>query len=328
MEHKSTRNQKGWLVKYLIALDHLFFKRWQYWTKICQNNQLDDEPIPVIRFQSAHSYPQRQVSKNIRKCLEYASSLSHPLEAFIDWILWGFNYGEQFPRISEKEDDFWYRTFNLGLFYLEPADHFGEFASEYLGGHNSIGYFATPGEVVDLMVRMTFGGEPQPEHRTMSVCEPCCGTGVMLLYASNYSLNLYGVDISGLLTKIAIVNGYIYVPWLVFRPKYLTIFDREARQCVESRGAGAVDTTHPGRRESEKAIKEINLPNGIKVPECQNCHGRTFLNDLETQHEIEVIKGTVKVHKPHLEQDLIAKHLKPENITCAECFRKFDREQL
>jgi len=306
MEIKRTDDKKGWLIPYLLGLDNMFYKRWEYWTRICLSDRLDPDPIPFVHFQPSHTYQQKQVYKNITKCLDYTRSVSNPLEAFIDWLLWGFNQGEKFPAISDKEDDFWYRTFNMGLFYLEPADHWGDLASEYIGRNNALGFFATPGSVVEMIVRMTFGGEPKHEHKTMSVCDSCCGTGNMLLYASNYSFNLYGVDISHLLTKIAKVNGFIYVPWLVYKPKNLTIFDEIKRS----------------------AIVEIELPTGIKIPHCNVCgnENNTFLMDVETKHQLTTNNGLITVDNPELSKDLITRKLKPENISCARCHKEFEKE--
>ena len=305
-EIKTTRDKKGWLIPYLLGLDNMFYKRWDYWTRICISGRIPSDPIPFIRFQPSYAYQKKQVYKNVRKCLDFAAHISNPLEQFIDWLLWGFNRGNSFPLISEKTDDYWYRTFNMGLFYKEPADHWGEIASEYLGRKNSLGFFSTPGNVVEMMVRMNFGDKPEHEHKRLSVCDPCCGTGVMLLYASNYSLNLYGVDISLLLTKIAQVNAFIYVPWMAYRPLNLTIFD-ETEQSM---------------------ITEIELPAGIKIPHCNNCNGnsQSFLLDLETEHEMIVNNGLIRVGKPSLSRDLIAKRLKPENISCAKCFKQFEKE--
>jgi len=293
MEIKSTRDQKGWLIPYLLGLDQMFFRRWDYWTRTCITGRVPREPIPAIPFQPPAAYPRKQVLKNLRRCLDYARSLSSPLEAFVDWLLWGFNQGETFPPISEKEDDFWYRTFNLGLFYLEPADHFGELAAEYMGRNNALGFFATPGSVVAMMVRMSFGAEPQDEHKTLSVCDPCCGTGGMLLYASNYSLNLYGMDISHLLTKIARLNGFIYVPWLVYRPRDLRILDHVAAPPLAIAGPGGIE------------IPRSRI-GGDPPP-----YGRM---DLETVHELRVSDGQIRVDSPGLAQDLRAKGRPPENV--------------
>ncbi|MHA1170282.1 MAG: N-6 DNA methylase, partial [Candidatus Hodarchaeales archaeon] len=269
---------------------------WSYWTKICTTDQISEEPVPYINFQMLHAYPEKQVQKNLRACLDYPRELSNPLEHFIDWLLWGFNSGDNFPNISEKTDDYWYRTFNLGLFYLEPADQWGELASEYLGRNNKLGFFSTPGNVVEMMVKMNFGSEPQHKHKALSVLDPCCGTGIMLLYASNYSLNLYGIDISPLLVKICKVNAFTYVPWMVYKPKSLTIFDR--------------------------VITEIGLPSGVRIPHCNRCNNKSqsFLMDIQTNHEIRISDiGLITINKPKISTDLVKKKLKPENIKCAHC---------
>ncbi len=302
-ELKSTRDKKNWLRPYLFGLDELFYKRWQYWIATCLDNKVLKEPIPYIEFQQPHVYTKRQVYKNVKTCLDYARELSNPLEAFIDWLLWGFNAGDSFPNISEKTDNYWYRTFNLGLFYLEPADHWAEFASDYLGKNNRLGFFSTPGSVVEMMVRMNFGSEPKNEHKTLSVQDPCAGTGIMLLYASNYSLNLYAVDISPLLVKICKVNSYTYMPWMVYKPQNLTIFDKTR----------------------EHTITEFDLPSGVRLPKCTSCEDKSssFLMDIRTDHKLTVSEsGLCTIDKPTISTDLVSKKLKPENIKCAHSLRE------
>ena len=304
-ELKATKHRPGWLIPYLTALDHMYYKRWDYWLQAVKDDKIPREPIPYIHFRAPYCYDKRQVQKNLKKCLDYANHYSsRPLDEFIDWILWGFNHRRDltFPAIDERIDDYWYRTFNLGLFYEEPADHFADIACEsYVGKYH--GYFPTPPQVVEMMVHMNFGDEPLHDHKQLSVCDPCFGTGVMLLYASNYSLNLWGVDINHLLTKIAIVNAYIYVPWLVHRPRHLTMFDN-----VDSR----------------ESIVEIELPTGIKIPRCTRCNnGSEYLLELETAHEIEVNPlGFFNIHQPKISGDVVSQRLKPDNITCAKCFRE------
>ena len=85
--------------------------------------------------------------------------------------------------------------------------------------------------------------------------DPCCGTGIMLLYASNHSLNLYGNDISPLLVKMAKINAFIYIPWLAYRSDRLTIFDKtehdlqtielKAEHSLESDGSGGLSVSEP-----------------------------------------------------------------------------------
>jgi hypothetical protein len=300
---KTTKNQKGWLIYYLLRLDQMFYSRWDYWTRAFLRDEIPRESIPQIQFRPSWNYMARKVQKNLKTCLDYPGYTDHNVfENFIDWILWGFNQGNSFPNINKSTDDFWYRTFNLGLFYEEPADHFAEIATEYFVG-KSHGYFPTPGPVVELMVRMNFGEEPSDYHKNKSVLDPCCGTGIMLMYASNYSLNLYGVDINPLLCKIAKVNAYIYVPWLAFRPKTLTMFDK---------------------MDSWESIIEVELPSGIKIPECKLCNNREkFFLELETDHELLVSNaGFLNIRQPQISNDVVNKKLKPENISCANCYKE------
>lgn len=52
--------------------------------------------------------------------------------------------------------------------------------------------------------------------RTLKVCDPCVGTGRMLLHASNYSMRLYGQDVDNMVLTICLINGALYAPWLSF----------------------------------------------------------------------------------------------------------------
>ena len=305
---RTTRDRPGWLVPYLMALDQMFFNRWEYWMNAVIDDKIPGAPIPYIRFQSDASCYANMARKNIEKCLNYAMhSHSNIFEKFINWILWGFNYKNnlKFPSIDEKTDDHWYRTFNLGLFYEEPGDHFANVASDYQIGSGS-GYFPTPPSVVEMMTKMTFGGEPEPEHKNKSVIDPCCGTGVMLLYASNYSLNLHGIDIHPLICKIAMVNAYIYVPWLVYKPKEITMFN------------------------DQESIVEMELPTGIKIPKCSTCGNcKDFLLDVQTDCVIKMNKaGLAEISRPTISQDIVNKKLAPENISCAKCFIETKKEVM
>jgi len=186
---RSTKDKPGWLLPYLLGLDEMFYARWDYWIRALDKDRIPDEPIPSIHFQPAFAYRGNTVLKNLNSCIDYAShSHSNVVERFVDWLLWGFNHrGITFPNVDEKTDDYWYRTFNLGLFYQEPGDYMAELAQNHSVGVGA-GFFATPMSVVEMMVKMTMGDEPRPYHKSKSVLDPYCGTGGMLLFASNYSL--------------------------------------------------------------------------------------------------------------------------------------------
>jgi len=266
---KTTMDQPGWLAPYLAGLDAMFYNRWGYWQDAVEHDRIPHEPIPMIDFDAANSYPKREVQKNLCDCLDYAShDTSSVLEKFVDWILWGLGCKRNiaFPNISEKVDDHWYRTFNLGLFYVEPADHWAEIAQEYNVGSGT-GFFATPTPVVKLMTQITMGPSPTHAHKSKSVMDPCCGTGSMLLAASNYSLNLYANDVHPLIYKMMLINAYVYIPWMIYRPMHLTMFSRS-----EMHG--------------------IKVPKGMMIPLCDACgNDADFFTDVLSDVSLEMHDG-------------------------------------
>jgi len=272
-EIRSTRDNKGWLLPYLLKLDEMYFGRWEYWFKIIESDKILKGPIPQIPFKAAEEYSERLVQKNIKECLDRgARELSHSLGLFVDWIMWGLGRGEEFPLVSAKLDDFWYRTFNLGLFYKEPADHWGMIAMESVGKSNGHGFFPTPASVVKMMTQMTFAGQSPEKQKRASMMDPCCGTGIMFLYASNHTLNIQGNDISPLLVKMAKLHAFIYIPWLAYRPNGLTIFDRReddlqtidlsAQHSVESDGHGGLSVSEPDI--SKELLNELSKKEKVK----------------------------------------------------------------
>ena len=270
---RSTRDRKGWLLPYLLKLDEMFFGRWEYWFNIIESDTIPEGDIPQIPFKASEEYRERLVQKNIRKCLDKGSrEHSYSLGLFIDWIMWGLGRGEEFPRVSEKLDDFWYRTFNLGLFYKEPADHWGMIAMESMGKSNGQGFFPTPASVVKMMTQMTFAGQSQEQQKRASMMDPCCGTGIMFLYASNHTLNIQGNDISPLLVKMAKINAFIYIPWLAYRPDSLTIFDKterdlrtlkiKAEHSIVTDKNGGISVSEPSI--SEELLTELSKKERVK----------------------------------------------------------------
>ena len=270
---RSTREKKGWLLSYLMKLDEMFFGRWGYWFKIIESDKIPKGPIPQIPFKATEEYNERLVQKNIKECLDRgARELSHSLGVFVDWIMWGLGRGEEFPLVSAKLDDFWYRTFNLGLFYNEPADHWGMVAMESMGKSNGHGFFPTPASVVKMMTQMTFAGQSQEQQKRASMMDPCCGTGIMFLYASNHTLNIQGNDISPLLVNMAKINAFVYIPWLAYRPDSLTIFDKterdlktlkiKAEHSIVSDGSGGLSVSDP--HISNELLTELSKKEKIK----------------------------------------------------------------
>ena len=272
-EIRSTRKRKGWLLPYLLRLDEIFFGRWEYWFKIIESDKIPKGPIPQIPFKATEEYSERLVQKNIKECLDRgAREHSHSLGVFVGWIMWGLGKGEEFPQISEELDDFWYQRFNMGLFYKESADHWGMIAMERIGKNNGHGFFPTPASVVKMMTEMTFAGQSLEQQKRASMMDPCCGTGIMFLYASNHTLNIQGNDISPILVKMAKINAFIYIPWLAYRPDSLTIFDKSvdnlqtinlsAQHSVENDGLGVLSVAEPDI--SKELLTELSKKERVK----------------------------------------------------------------
>jgi hypothetical protein len=136
--------------------------------------------------------------------------------SFIEWLLWGFGAKLQPDfsiKVSEDISWYWYKTFYPGLLMKFPHYYISWRSCELAGmakSGNSNGYFPTPQNIVKRMNLMTM----TDADKTKTVCDPCAGTGIMLLEASNFSLRLYAQDISLNMCKMATVNAFIYVPWM------------------------------------------------------------------------------------------------------------------
>lgn len=211
------RTYKGWLLPYLLELDSMFSKRWDYWTRTLLAGRLLNEPIPQIGFLQAHPEPM----KNLRDCMENYICHGVSLINFLEWLLWGFGERGERARISAEVNEHWYRTFNMGLLMKYPYDYLGDILADTKAGKsywsNPNAFYATPHNLVKMIVAMTMR-----EHRVkgknlriLSVMEPCVGTGRFLMEASNYSLSLYGQDNDPACVMACKVNGYLYVPWMV-----------------------------------------------------------------------------------------------------------------
>lgn len=209
----------GWLRPYGFLLETIINGRWAYWHDIRETKEVRGKPIPQLHFYKPYNDEYKIVSDMLMKCLrnpytEYRDEYRTFVD-FIDWLLYG--WGSPLVKeinISPEVQKYWYENFNAGLMFLYPAEYFGELACSAQIGRGSM-FFPTPAPVVECMVQMVYSDTDPEEAKYMTVNEPCCGAGIMLLYQSNYSLRLYAQDISPLLVKITTLNGYFYVPWLV-----------------------------------------------------------------------------------------------------------------
>jgi len=211
----------GWLLPYLLATDDFTWKRWTHWYELVLARRVIGEAIPQIEW-GTHANPAA------RKMLEdslNAITLHGRWQGWSSWsyfiylmdrLLYAFGHPghceePKEPAGAEGASSRLFQVFNLETLLAYPYDFFGDILAENQHGRRS-GFFTTPMPVVEAMVRITFLDD---EARMKTVCDPCVGTGRMLLAASNYSYRLYGADIDGTVIKATLVNGYLYAPWLV-----------------------------------------------------------------------------------------------------------------
>jgi hypothetical protein len=211
---------RGWLLPYVRELHGLIpavADRWGYHLRTLEAGVLLDEPIPQISF----GPPDAKVASLLHAwsglidggCGGWAA-----FHALLDWLCWALTLGREEPRLGDEANEKLYRRVNLGPLLERPYDYLGEHvAAGRAGGWNPTGFYPTPHQVVELMVRMTMGGcADGRDTRLQRVGDPCVGSGRMLLHASNFSLRLYGQDIDPLAVAMCKINGALYAPWLSF----------------------------------------------------------------------------------------------------------------
>lgn len=220
----------GMYVHSLILIDMFTTKRWKYWLEAMYDIDISKD-IPQVDFGNALTSEGEKVKTMLRNCIN--TQYTHGATAFNNFInyllycLMPLNYHkgntlkekeEEAEKLIAKIDDKalknYYENFSLDSMLLYPGDYLGDLAAEYLGS-NGTEYFPTPHHIVDFMVQVTMGEGDKDTNKTKAVCDPCTGSSRMLLYASNNSLILKGMDISKSMVDVSMVNGFLYVPWMV-----------------------------------------------------------------------------------------------------------------
>jgi hypothetical protein len=215
-DDKKPWEYRGWLLYYRMLLeDHpAVGRRWDYWFRTMMSDKTLAEPIPQLGI--AHA-PDRTVFKAIEDSVRLIDHDGHggsAVDKLLDWFLWGFGHARMPPPdFSEELNERLYMQVNIGPMLVTPYDYLGEWIGMQKSGWNPNAFYPTPHSVVECMVRMTM--DHDEDTRGNKVMDPCVGSGRMLIHASNFSLRLYGTDIDPAMVKLTLVNGGLYVPWIL-----------------------------------------------------------------------------------------------------------------
>lgn len=215
----------------LLIVDMLTTNRWTYWGEVMFTKDMSKD-IPQVNFSNIGTSEGIEVKKMLNNCIDvpYAGR-STAFNDFIRYLLYclkPISYyqgdtleekekeaGKLIAGIDDKSLKHYYENFSLEAMLLYPGDYLGDLAAEYLGS-NGADYYPTPHNVVQVMVEMLMHDS---DSKFESVCDPCCGSSRMLLYASNKSLKVMGMDISKDIINVSMVNAFLYVPWAVCSTK-------------------------------------------------------------------------------------------------------------
>ncbi|MBV9468393.1 MAG: SAM-dependent DNA methyltransferase [Abitibacteriaceae bacterium] len=247
----------GWMLPILLRLDDWLWQRWDYWFRCCcGNGQLPTEPIPRIQFLgSPHPHTRKMLEASLNCIPNHRSWQTwgnwQYVNYLFDWLLFAFGHpGHQElpaePSGCTGASDRLYQVVNIDALLLWPYDYWGDILGDNFYGRKQ-GFYATPHSICEVMTRMVF--DEGKDHRTETMMDPCIGTGRFPLYASNYTLRLYGMDIDPVLCKASLVNGYLYAPWMV-RP--ISWLDGDLHQISQMPGTEqSQDTRSPGAASEE-----------------------------------------------------------------------------
>jgi hypothetical protein len=279
--------ESGWFLDQLVMIEGMIWGRWPYWVSCLLNESVrsgEEWAIPQIPFHQQPSGPtsaaagMRERDAVPESMIEYlgtgGEAISHVQDVFlratmhssghlrdiIDWWLWGFGSARltERPRLDPKVAVTMYHELRLELMIAHPTG-WGTImvhAAQGEGYGQGSAWFPTPLTIADCMVRMTFGTS-DVDNRLLTVNEPCCGTGVFLLAASNHSLRLWAMDVDYLMCAITEFMGYLFIPWLVRSGDGII---REFGETTIERKVRLMREILSGKRDDESVIEETPEP--------------------------------------------------------------------
>jgi len=288
-----TMENKGWMAPYLADGDSVFgVGRMAWWMDAALTGQIPPEKYKEIQFVHEDSHEVRDGLPVIPK--SKGKKAGPPLSAsgarkhlddlvdrmgggweamihLIDWLAWGLGVGEMAecpkPMFGADWNEFLYTDFELGRLQAADCDVLGGVLSDRHGkGWNPNQFYPTPISVCTMMAQMTMmdterleGDDRDP--LVLSVNDPCVGTGRMLLAASNYSINLSGMDIDRVMVAACGINMALYAPWAVYLPQLArrllsrpAVTRGNALAQIEKMDEARVEQGHPAATDGKSEI--------------------------------------------------------------------------
>ena len=215
----------GWLLNMILPIESGINGRWPYWLDIMETLEVEGKDIPQIRIYKPYEKEFKLVSKMLKECLNPPLDKELGLRLvylFVDWLLYGLGCStvKELPlEITDELNQYWYEKFMGDLMVMFPGDYFVPIITQLYQGFNANAFYPTSGGVVQATADIQTFDIDKELLKYTKVYDPTMGSGTILLYMSNKSLRLYSQDKDELMVKLAYINGYFYIPWLVCKTK-------------------------------------------------------------------------------------------------------------
>ena len=224
-------NKHGWLMVYLVACESHWNARWIYWDKTMERGKLLNRPIPEIDWLKK---PNSRTMDHLYHCLNLitpdwrksGSETRKVIRYFFDWLLWSLGH----PLVPDFPEDLWggrshdklFQVFDVEWLLAFPYDHFGQLLEQTM--HFSL---HSMNKSIKLATQLfssggakkkasSFGGFANVDYRSAVLIEPECETGRLLLASSNYCFRAVGCNTDEMLSKVSLLNDYLFRPWSIY----------------------------------------------------------------------------------------------------------------
>ena len=220
----------GWLRHLVLEAEAAgaLLPRWHYVFESIDNGHVLDKPLPQTDMGRQGSGERAsRIFMGWCELLDGRRSQWERMRLVMEFLAWGFGIGDSPPDLSHEESLRLYaghegrrgvNSRDLLDLYKYPCDLFGYTLSQKIGnGWNPNAFFPTPETVVACMVQMTMHDTKGLDQRGLTVCDPCVGTGRMLIYAGQNSMRLFGMDIDYMMVLATKINMAFWCPWGLYQ---------------------------------------------------------------------------------------------------------------